>query len=135
MQGIYYVGFCTFLILFDFLFQRNVTLNQIFSFKEIEFTVRGSVVIASLLLNSLLCALGLMIVVERAKKVLDFSVTMYFCHAVCTALWDGIPVSWEWWTVVLFCLVVQTLLAEYLTFKYVELKEIPLQPQPHIVQI
>jgi hypothetical protein len=54
MQGIYYVGLCTFLLMLDFLFQRSITLNQIFSFKEVEFTIRGSVVIASFILNSLL---------------------------------------------------------------------------------
>jgi hypothetical protein len=74
-----------------------------------------------------------MFVVERAKKVLDFSVTMYFCHGVCTAFWDGVPVSWEWWAVILFCLVLQTLLGEYLTFRYIEMKEIPLHP--HIVHV
>jgi hypothetical protein len=53
MQGIFYVALCVFLMIFDFTFQQRASLDQIFSWKEMEFTVRGGVVIASFLLTAL----------------------------------------------------------------------------------
>jgi len=43
-----------------------------------------------------LCTAALYVVVERAKKCLDFGSTLYGWHIFFCFLYDGLPSPWEW---------------------------------------
>lgn len=52
------------------------------------------------------------VVIERARKCLDFSVTMYFVHFCVVWGYSELPKSWDWWLVMCLCAVGTTLLGE-----------------------
>ena len=64
-------------------------------------------------------------VVERARKCLDFSATLYIIHLYLCILNGGWPSSMAWWVVNGTGLAVMALLAEYLCIKR-EQREIPM---------
>jgi len=67
----------------------------------------------------------LCLVVERAKKCLDFAATAHLLHLCCCYLYGGVPSSWEWWAVNVMSLVLMALLGEFLCMRR-ELADIPL---------
>jgi hypothetical protein len=77
------------------------------------------------LLRLCLRAFFLSLVVERAKKCLDFAATAHLLHLWCCYQYAGIPSSWEWWAVNLMSLVLMALLSEFLCMRR-ELQDIPL---------
>lgn len=70
-------------------------------------------------------AFFLCLVVERAKKCLDFAATTHLLHLWCCYQYAGIPSSWEWWAINLMSLVLMALLSEFLCMRR-ELQDIPL---------
>lgn len=70
-------------------------------------------------------ALALCIIIERAKKCLDFAFTFHFVHFVGCWCHSGFPSCWEWWMANSASLIAMALLGEYLCMKR-ELQEIPL---------
>ncbi|CAI0386849.1 unnamed protein product [Linum tenue] len=63
--------------------------------------------------------------IERAKKCLDFSATVYIIHLFICLIYGGWPSSLTWWVVNLTGLAVMALLGEYLCIRR-ELREIPI---------
>eukprot|EP00850_Spirogloea_muscicola_P011822 SM000074S21732 [mRNA] locus=s74:542732:543944:- [translate_table: standard] len=67
----------------------------------------------------------LLVIVERAKKCLDFTATTYIIHlALCTA-YAGLPATFTWWLVNGLALVFMAVLGEWLCMRR-ELRDIPL---------
>ena len=64
-------------------------------------------------------------VVERAKKCLDFSATVYIVHLIICYTYGGWPASLTWWIVNVVGLAIMALLGEYLCIKR-ELRDIPI---------
>jgi protein SYS1 len=64
-------------------------------------------------------------VVERARKCVDFTFTLYFIHILCCTMYEGIPLAWEWWVVNVFGSVAMASLGEYLCATR-EMEDIPL---------
>lgn len=67
----------------------------------------------------------LLYLIERAKKCLDFSATVYIIHLCICILYGGWPSSITWWVVNGTGLAIMALLGEYLCIKR-ELREIPI---------
>ncbi|MCD7453384.1 hypothetical protein HAX54_020799 [Datura stramonium] len=88
-------------------------------------TVTGWCVIASFILSSLAGAGFLLYLIERAKKCLDFSATLYIVHLLICTIYGGWPSSVTWWVVNVTGLAVMALLGEYLCIRR-ELREIPI---------
>jgi len=63
--------------------------------------------------------------IERAKKCLDFSATLYIVHLFICIIYGGWPSSFTWWIVNLTCLALMALLGEWLCIRR-ELREIPI---------
>lgn len=63
--------------------------------------------------------------VERAKKCLDFSVTLYVIHLLICIMYGGWPSSITWWIVNCTGIAVMALFGEYLCIRR-ELQEIPI---------
>ncbi|KAA8540430.1 hypothetical protein F0562_024651 [Nyssa sinensis] len=88
-------------------------------------TVTGCGVIASFLLSALAGAGSMIYLIERAKKCLDFSATLYIIHLFICIIFGGWPLSITWWVVNGTGLAVMALLGEYLCIRR-ELREIPI---------
>nr|DAD26969.1 TPA_asm: hypothetical protein HUJ06_028437 [Nelumbo nucifera] len=63
--------------------------------------------------------------IERAKKCLDFSATIYIIHLFMCIVYGGWPSSITWWVVNGTGLAVMALLGEWLCIRR-ELREIPI---------
>ncbi len=70
-------------------------------------------------------ALYLMLIVERAKKCLDFAFTSHFIHLVACTAFEAFPGNWEWWILQLASLIIMAVVGEYLCMRR-ELREIRL---------
>ncbi|KAI7986131.1 hypothetical protein LOK49_LG14G01871 [Camellia lanceoleosa] len=95
-------------------------------------TVTGWCVIASILLSSLAGSVYMLHLIERAKKCLDFSATLYIIHLFICIVYGGWPSSITWWVVNGTGLAVMALLGEYLCIRR-ELREIPITRYRSIV--
>lgn len=51
-------------------------------------------------------------IVERAKKCLDFTSTLYIIHLGICSFYDGIPQNWEWWILQMASLALMVVLGE-----------------------
>lgn len=67
----------------------------------------------------------LVYLIERAKKCLDFSATLYIIHLFTCIIYGGWPSSMTWWVVNITAFAVMALLGEYLCMRR-ELHEIPI---------
>lgn len=73
------------------------------------------------------CRAGyLLLLIERAKKCLDFSVTMYIIHLIFCSMYAGFPATVTWWVVNLICCVTTALIGEWLCMRR-EMKDIPIR--------
>ena len=73
-----------------------------------------------------LCRVGYLVyLIERAKKCLDFSVTLFVIHLFICIVYGGWPSSLTWWVVNGTGVAVMALLGEYLCIRR-ELREIPI---------
>ncbi|KAB2008112.1 hypothetical protein ES319_D10G077100v1 [Gossypium barbadense] len=71
------------------------------------------------------CAGYMLYLIERAKKCLDFSATLYIIHLFICIIYGGWPSSITWWVVNGTGVAVMALLGEYLCIRR-ELREIPI---------
>lgn len=67
----------------------------------------------------------LLYLIERAKKCIDFSATLYIIHLIICISYGGWPSSFTWWIVNIAGLAAMALLGEYLCVRR-ELREIPI---------
>lgn len=51
-------------------------------------------------------------IVERAKKCLDFTTTLYIVHLGICSFYDGVPQNWEWWVLQMASLALMVVLGE-----------------------
>ncbi|KAI8544413.1 hypothetical protein RHMOL_Rhmol08G0294400 [Rhododendron molle] len=70
-------------------------------------------------------AVYMVYLIERAKKCLDFSATLYIIHLLICIMYGGWPSSITWWVVNGTGVAVMALLGEYLCIRR-ELQEIPI---------
>lgn len=129
MQALLYISLGAWLLLLNGLIGRPATavgLEHVFSAGALELSYPGSSVsLAAFFFNAIAGGGFLMLVVERAKKCLDFAATAHILHLLGCAMYDGFPESWEWWVVTLASLIVMALLGEYLCMRR-EMRDIPL---------
>jgi protein SYS1 len=127
LQTLFYMVEGLLLFIFYILFGSNITLDSIFYYKFITISnTRGWSNIFIMLLSSGFLAYSLIHVVERAKKCLDFSFTLFFLHFLFCWVYGGFPGSFVWWVVNISCLVLMTVCGEQLCMRE-EQKDIQLQ--------
>ncbi|KAL8537578.1 hypothetical protein ACS0TY_012630 [Phlomoides rotata] len=88
-------------------------------------TPTGWCVIASIFLSSIAGAVVIVYLVERAKKCLDFSATVYIVHLFICLFYGGWPSAMTWWVVNITGFAVMALLGEYLCMRR-EVRDIPI---------
>eukprot|EP00392_Amoebophrya_sp_AT5.2_P002443 g2448.t1 len=124
LQSGWYLVFCSATAFVDSFLGIDSSGWQFFYGSNYTFdTDRGTVLICSHWVCSLFYAPFLSIVVVRAKKVLDFCVTVQFWHLLFCLLFEFPPLSW--WGVALVGCVLGTLLSEAICMRW-ELEDISL---------
>ncbi|XP_010539497.1 PREDICTED: protein SYS1 homolog [Tarenaya hassleriana] len=125
LQCSYYLTLGIFMMVFLGVWVPRLSLVYFFDYATLTLsTVSGLCAIASFFLSSLAGAVYMVFLVERARKCLDFSATLYIIHLLLCIMYGGWPSSITWWAVNGTGLGVTALLAEYLCFKR-EQREIP----------
>mmetsp|Transcript_32279 Transcript_32279/g.75912 ORF Transcript_32279/g.75912 Transcript_32279/m.75912 type:complete len:161 (-) Transcript_32279:229-711(-) len=109
------------------LYGRSVTVDRIFTDEHLAIGQRAgwpdalAVFVSYAGIGSFLMA----IIVEKSKKCLDFSVTLFVVHLLIVCVYDGFPSTWDWWIVHVISVVAMVLLGEYLCARR-EMEDIPL---------
>ncbi|KAG6480618.1 hypothetical protein ZIOFF_057203 [Zingiber officinale] len=107
-------------------FPCRVTISTFYLFRINLLVERCSKVTLDLpLLFSLSRAVFLLYLIERAKKCLDFSATLYIIHLFISIIYGGWPSSITWWVVNIIGLALMSLLGEWLCIRR-EMQEIPI---------
>jgi len=128
VQTSYYLFLCLWFLGLQTLVDRSVSFNQIFDYKELDFSSGGGkIYTTAYVLNTLSCTLCSWFIVQRAKLCLDFTVTAHVFHILLTSAFGGLPRSIAWWLLNGACLLLIAISSEYLCMRY-ELKDIKL---PH----
>mmetsp|Transcript_4533 Transcript_4533/g.9379 ORF Transcript_4533/g.9379 Transcript_4533/m.9379 type:complete len:118 (-) Transcript_4533:288-641(-) len=65
------------------------------------------------------------IIVEKSKKCLDFSLTLFVVHLLIVCVYGGFPSTWDWWIVHTSSVITMVLCGEYLCARR-EMEDIPL---------
>ncbi|KAK9229153.1 hypothetical protein WN944_022110 [Citrus x changshan-huyou] len=126
LQCFYYLTLGVFVSIFVGTRVSHMSLVYFFDFATVTAsTVTGWCVIASILLTSVAGAGYMFHLIERAKKCLDFSATVYIIHLFICIVYGGWPSSITWWVVNGTGLALMALLGEYLCIRR-ELREIPI---------
>jgi hypothetical protein len=127
IQALYYLFMGTLLGIFHTIFDIQVTLDHFFNPEFVTFdTWGGWTIIFCTFLGALGGAYLLSIVVEKSKKCVDFTFTLYFMHIlICGCYSEEFPLEWEWWLIMVLSSVVMASLGECICSK-AELEDIPL---------
>lgn len=71
-------------------------------------------VVVANLVNAFAASVYLMLLVERAKKCLDFAATIYSLHLLASFLYSGVSHTVAWWAVNVTGLIITAILGEWL---------------------
>ena len=101
MQCFHYVFFGFVIQTNHLLFGTSVTLDRLFTTKYLNFwSTEGWIDNYAVLLTFVFQAILLALIVEKSRKCLDFSVTLFFFHFLfCTIYSRSVPHTWDWWIV------------------------------------
>ncbi|PIA65147.1 hypothetical protein AQUCO_00100562v1 [Aquilegia coerulea] len=133
LQCLYYLTLGLFMSILVGTRVSRMSLVYFFDFSALTIsTTIGWSVIASFLLSAIAGAGFILYLIERAKKCLDFSATLYIIHLFICIVYGGWPSSFTWWIVNGTCLAVMALLGEWLCIRR-ELREIPITRYRSIV--
>ncbi|RLN72445.1 hypothetical protein BBJ28_00010736, partial [Nothophytophthora sp. Chile5] len=109
---------------------KHVSMDQFFAYHtQTVSTVDGLKNCFAVMVAGVVSAVCLALFVERAKKCLDFGVTLYFLDFLAQCFYAvgprEFPKMWDWWLVHLVAMGVTILLGEYMCSRR-ELEEIPM---------
>ncbi|KAI9110347.1 hypothetical protein K1719_018789 [Acacia pycnantha] len=118
LQCLYYITLGLFLAILVGTRVSRLSLVYFFDYVTITTsTITGWCVIASFLLSSIAGAAYMFVVIERTRKCLDFSATLYIIHLFICIVYGGWPSSITWWIVNVTGIAVMESLGAYLCFR------------------
>jgi len=107
-------------------FATPTSVDRIFTSKYLHIWKREGVADCFMMLfAALFGAVGLVLIVEKSKKCLDFTTTYFILHLLLSTIYGGFPATLDWWIVHILSLLVMVVLGEYLC-SLKELEMIPL---------
>ncbi|KAH8551828.1 integral membrane protein S linking to the trans Golgi network-domain-containing protein [Umbelopsis sp. PMI_123] len=115
LQALYYVSISVVILLALAITGTELSLDYILSYTEIRAdTVMGWTITMCWVINTIV-GVGLMVlIVQRAKLILDFAVTLHAFHLIITSYYSrSIPSTFLWWLLNIFSCAVMTLMAEW----------------------
>jgi len=125
VQCFYYLAMGTVWGVCHIVFGYPMSLDHFFTDKHINFvTISGWLES----FNTMACAVSgaylLSLIVERSKKCVDFTFTVFFIHIVSCTFYYQFPLVWEWWLIQVVSSVLMATIGEYWC-SIQELKDIP----------
>jgi protein SYS1 len=128
LQAAFYLSFTLLLLVLNrALGVQSLVSAQIFDHRALTLREFGGwVTAAALLVANLSTALTYVLLVGRAKRCLDFAVTIFVAHAIATVFHSGIPASLSWWCVNLMSVSVLAIVSEAMCMR-IEMREISVQ--------
>ena len=125
IQCFYYLGMGTLSGLSNVVFDVPVSMDHFFTDKFVHFNSwSGLVECVNYLLCAIIGAYLLSFIVEKSKKCVDFTFTVYFLHVVFCCMYSQFPVAWEWWIIIIISAIAMASLGEYWCAT-VEMQDIP----------
>ncbi len=126
LQCFFYLAMGTMFGVFHAIFDINLSLDHFFTAKHIHFlSMFGWIENFCALGAAVVGAYLLSIIVEKSKKCVDFTFTLYLIHIAWCTFYYKFPMEVEWWIVNVVSSVVMASLGEYLC-ALKELEDIPL---------
>ncbi|KAF3775940.1 SYS1-like protein [Nymphaea thermarum] len=126
LQCLYYLTLGLFMWILVGTRVSRLTLVYFFDYSTLTAsTITGWCTMSSFLLTAVAGAGYMFLLIERAKKCLDFSATLYIIHLFMCLVYGGWPSSFTWWIVNGTGFAIMALLGEWLCIKR-ELREIPI---------
>eukprot|EP00581_Thalassiosira_minuscula_P009021 CAMPEP_0183708230 /NCGR_PEP_ID=MMETSP0737-20130205/4606_1 /TAXON_ID=385413 /ORGANISM="Thalassiosira miniscula, Strain CCMP1093" /LENGTH=198 /DNA_ID=CAMNT_0025936063 /DNA_START=201 /DNA_END=800 /DNA_ORIENTATION=- len=126
LQSFHYVVLGVIFQINHVLFATSITMDRIFTAKYLDiWSAMGWIDNAAVLMSSFIGSLLLAIIVEKSKKCLDFSVTLFLIHIILCSIYGGFPSTWDWWIVHILGMIMMVVLGEYFCSKK-EMSDIPL---------
>jgi len=109
------------------LYGQSITIDRMFTDEYIQIwhTSGWPDSFAVFLSYSIVGSFLMAIIVEKSKKCLDFSFTLFVVHLVIVCAYDGFPATWDWWIVHICSMIAMVLLGEYLCARR-EMEDIPM---------
>mmetsp|Transcript_18979 Transcript_18979/g.34412 ORF Transcript_18979/g.34412 Transcript_18979/m.34412 type:complete len:155 (-) Transcript_18979:2642-3106(-) len=130
LQCVYYASQGALTLLFSNLLGLPSHLSQLFSNEAYDhYDSYSLVAFMVVVLDCPVLIVAIIFIVERANKVLDFTLTAYFLHLMTVWLLHGFPLSMQWWVIQGSSAVATVMLAEFLCLK-IEQQEITLSLTP-----
>eukprot|EP00892_Ulva_mutabilis_P008490 jgi/Ulvmu1/6012/UM026_0138.1 len=126
LQGAYYAGLYALELLLVAHFVQSPTPAILFTSSMVGYGTWSHLMLSfAFLINACAAAVALRFIVARAKKCWDFGATIYILHMLLTALYDGFPLNWLWWSIMVASMVATILLGEYFCVQF-EMADIPI---------
>jgi len=126
LQSLFYVVLGFIFEINHVMFATSITMDRIFTSKFLDvWSALGWIDNAAVLMSSFIGSFLLALIVEKSKKCLDFSVTLFLIHVILCSFYGGFPSTWDWWIVHLMGMIMMVVLGEYFCSKR-ELSDIPL---------
>mmetsp|Transcript_36217 Transcript_36217/g.77229 ORF Transcript_36217/g.77229 Transcript_36217/m.77229 type:complete len:187 (+) Transcript_36217:100-660(+) len=126
LQSFHYVVLGLIFQINHVMFATSITMDRIFTAKYLDiWSAMGWIDNAAVLMSSFIGSLLLALIVEKSKKCLDFSVTLFLIHIILCSIYGGFPSTWDWWIIHIMGMIMMVVLGEYFCSKR-ELSDIPL---------
>lgn len=134
IHAFFYFTFAILLLILDYVLGVSAVssghigpliVDQMLSYRALSLRSAGGLAAAIALVVSAVVSgsLAFISVVGRARRALDFSVTMMTVHLLCCSLYAGFPRTITWWGLNAGCTVVMTVVCETMSRK-MELRDI-----------
>mmetsp|Transcript_19402 Transcript_19402/g.58634 ORF Transcript_19402/g.58634 Transcript_19402/m.58634 type:complete len:214 (+) Transcript_19402:381-1022(+) len=115
LQCLWYLSLCCLLWLLLGPYVPRLSMHHVLDWRWVSFhSFVGWMVILANVGNAIAASVFLVLVVERAKKCLDFAATLYILHLVVCVLYGGFSHTFAWWIVNVVGLVITAIMGEWL---------------------
>ena len=122
----YYIINIFFTIFFNSFFGIKTNIQQIISDKALDFSsAYCSCYLLSLFFTYVFMIAVFVIIVDKARNILDFVLTNFFIHLIICTINSGFPSKFIWWMIQGILLTLVTLISEFIALK-IEQQEIKL---------
>ena len=107
-----------FTFLFNTLFGLKLHIDQILSSEALDFsTSYGIAYLCSSFFTYLFMCVILIVIVDKANKILDYTLTNFLFHLILTTLNSHFPRSFMWGSMHICFLIIVTLISEFVSLK------------------
>lgn len=120
LETLFYLGLSFFFIIFDISFNFKFHLGQYFHSSAFNTShLYGTLGIFAFILNIPITILGLVIIVVKGNKVLDFVLTIYILHLISCLFYNNFrSMNITWYLINGLCAFATIMIGEYICIKF-----------------